>query len=95
MTSGVDFTNILHKTFTSVDPKSAKKDSQVISHFGLLESMRIKAAWKHVGEIEPSNIFYGKGNNVDWTKVEKRFGQTSAGGTNIYKMVVLPLAGGA
>ena len=49
----VNFTNILQEAFTRVDPKSAK-DSQVISYFALLGSMRIKAVHKHDNEIEPS-----------------------------------------
>jgi len=43
--------NILRADFILADPKSAKKDIQVISHFALLGSASVKAAHKHVDEI--------------------------------------------
>jgi hypothetical protein len=36
-----------------IDPKSAKKYSQVISHSALLGLMRVKSVGKYVGEINP------------------------------------------
>jgi len=51
----VDFTNILRAAILLIDPKIAKKDSQVISHFGLLGSTHVEATCKHVGEIDPRN----------------------------------------
>ena len=50
---GVDFTNILHAAFTSADSKSAKKDSQLKQLFAILGSAGVKAARKHVDEIDP------------------------------------------
>jgi len=50
---GVDFTNILRKAFKIVDSKSVKMIVQVMSHFVLLQSTPVKAARKHVGEIDP------------------------------------------
>ncbi len=46
MKSGVDFTNVLRKTFTRADPKSTKKTDGLAIFFALLESSRIKAAHK-------------------------------------------------
>ena len=47
------FTNILRAAFTHADPKSAKKDSQLNQLFALFGSASIKAAHKHVDEIDP------------------------------------------
>jgi len=46
--AGVNFINILRAAFTHVDPESAKK---------LLGSTHVKAARKHVGEIEPRRSY--------------------------------------
>ena len=54
--SGVNFTNILPAAFTNADPKSAK-DSQLKQLFGLLGSVCVKAACKHVNEIDPGSAF--------------------------------------
>jgi len=50
---GDNFTNILLKGFTLADPKSAKKSDRLTVFFALLVSVRIKAAQKNVGEIDP------------------------------------------
>ncbi len=50
---GINFANILRKAFKLVVPKSAKMT--VISNFERLGSKSIKAASKHIGEIDPSN----------------------------------------
>ena len=50
---GINFTIILQAAFTHADPKSAKKDSQVKQLFALLGSASVKAACKHVDEIDP------------------------------------------
>ena len=52
-TSGVNFTNILQAAFMRADPKSAKKCSKIKQHFALLGSAGVKAARKHVDEIDP------------------------------------------
>jgi len=52
LTPGVNFINILLKAFTLADPKSAKKHSQIISLFLCFWGC-VKAAHKHVGEIDP------------------------------------------
>ena len=46
-------TNILRATFKGADPKSAKKDSQVMQLFALLGPSSIKAVHKQVDEIDP------------------------------------------
>ena len=43
----------LHTGFMRVDPRSAKKDSQVKQLYVLLGSACVKAASKHVDEIDP------------------------------------------
>ena len=50
---GVNFTNILQATFTGGDPKSANKLLNLTVFCALLGSAGIKAARKHVGEIDP------------------------------------------
>jgi len=50
---GVDFTNVLQAAFTRSDPKSVKRQSSHKCHFALLGSAGVKAARKHVGEINP------------------------------------------
>ena len=50
-------TNILRAAFTRADPKSAKKDSQLKQLFALWVSVIIKAARKHVDEIDPRPIY--------------------------------------
>jgi len=52
--AGVNFINILHKAFNQVDPKSVKIQSICQHLLALLGSAGIKAARKHVGEIDPS-----------------------------------------
>ena len=47
------FINILQAAFMSTDPKSGKKDHDVKQLFTLLGSAGIKAAHKHVYEIDP------------------------------------------
>jgi len=44
----------LCEAFTRVDPKSANKDNQVISHFMLLRSSREKAVRKILGKLSPT-----------------------------------------
>ncbi len=43
---GVNFINSLHPAFTCADPKSAKKDSQIVSLFVLLRSTCAKPVCK-------------------------------------------------
>ena len=52
LTTGVNF-NILQAAFTHADPKSAKKTVNSSSFFALLGSAGVKAARKHVVEIDP------------------------------------------
>ena len=49
--TGVNFTNILRVAFTHTDPKSAKKTVKSTIFFALSGS--VKAAHKHVNEIDP------------------------------------------
>jgi hypothetical protein len=49
---GVDFTNILCEAFMCVDHKSAKRPSRNLADLAILGSTHLKAARKHVGEIE-------------------------------------------
>ena len=42
----------LHEAFKPADPKRAKKDSQIKQFFALLGSAGVKAARKHVDEID-------------------------------------------
>jgi hypothetical protein len=46
LTTGVNFTNILHKAFTRSDPKSAKETDSLTLFFAQLGSARAKAALK-------------------------------------------------
>jgi len=57
--TGVDFINILHTAFTCADPKSAKRHWWLDCIFALLGSWQIKAARKHVGEINPWAMNFG------------------------------------
>ena len=50
---GVNFTNIFNAAFMRTDPKSTKKDSQLKWPFLLSGSVGVKAAPKHVDEIDP------------------------------------------
>jgi len=50
---GVNFINSLRRSFSAHRSQKHKNDSQVIDYFALLGSTRIKAALKHVGEINP------------------------------------------
>ncbi len=61
MTPGLNFINILRTAFMRVEPKSVKKDSQVVSLNKLLGSTSVKAERKYVGEIEPMSQ---KGRNL-------------------------------
>jgi len=49
---GVDFTNVLRSAFAREDPKSAKKTLGTRLSFALWGSASIKAAHKHVSEID-------------------------------------------
>ena len=51
----VNFTNILRTAFLCEDPKSAKKDSQLRQLLAISGSARVKAAPKHVDEIDPGS----------------------------------------
>ncbi len=48
-----NYYNILQTTFALKDPKSAKRQGWLDCLFALLESELVKAACKHVGEIDP------------------------------------------
>ena len=50
---GVNFINVFTRSFYARRSKSAKKDSQLKQLFVLLGSAGIKAALKHVDEIDP------------------------------------------
>ena len=50
--SGVNFTNVLRAAFRLEDPKSTKKTVKLSSFFALLGSSCVKAARKHIGEID-------------------------------------------
>ena len=50
---GVDFTNVLQAAFSRADPQKHQKASQVKKLFALSESACVKAACKHVDEIDP------------------------------------------
>jgi len=60
LTPSVDFTNIVivHAAFLPADPKSAKKTDSWTVFFALLGSAGVKAACKHVGEIDPRSPYY-------------------------------------
>jgi hypothetical protein len=49
---GLNFINVLLTAFTLEEPKSVKKESQVISLFTLLGSTSVKADCKCVDEID-------------------------------------------
>jgi len=53
LTSGVDFTNILQAAFVRADPISVKMTYDLTAFFAFLGSMPIKAACKHIEEIDP------------------------------------------
>ena len=53
MRTGVNFTNILQAAFTLADPKSALKSSSFLRFRDL---RGVKAAHKHVDEIDPDYI---------------------------------------
>ena len=53
MSSGVNFTNILRAAFTCADPESTIKLLNLTVFFALLGSAQVKAACKHVDEIDP------------------------------------------
>ena len=57
---GDNFTNILRAAFMRTDPKSATKGSQLKQLFALFGSVPVKAARKHVDEIDPCS--YSKKN---------------------------------
>jgi len=54
-TTGVYIISVLCAAFTCADPKTAKETVKQSVFFALLISARIKAACKHVGEIDPSH----------------------------------------
>ena len=56
-TNRVNFTNILRAAFTSADPKSAKRQSTQAA-CGLSGSGSVKAACKHIDEIDPWLLYY-------------------------------------
>ncbi len=49
----VNFINVLRAAFTSADPESAKKDSQVVSLFWHFRNCSCKSSTKNVDEIDP------------------------------------------
>jgi len=55
---GVDFNNILWAALPHSDPKSTKRHWWLECLFALLGSVRVKAAPKHVGEINPRSHPY-------------------------------------
>jgi len=57
---GVNFTNIIWAAFTPVDPKSTIRHWCLDWIFSLLGFARVKAACKHVGEIDPWSQFLTK-----------------------------------
>jgi len=50
------FNQCFMQSFYPHQSRKHKNDSQVISHFVLWGSTSVKAARKHVGEIDPSSI---------------------------------------
>jgi len=58
LSSGANFTNVLCASFTLVDPKSVKRHWQLDWILALLGAMGVKAACKHVGEIDPRCQFH-------------------------------------
>ena len=59
LTPGVNFTNVLRATFMCADPKSAKKTVKSKQLFALSGSASVKAACKHIDEIDPSTFLKG------------------------------------
>ncbi len=57
LTPGFDFTNILHKTFSGADPKSAKKTDGFTVFSALLGSDHKKIACKMLVKLTPGSIF--------------------------------------
>jgi len=52
LTPGVNYTNIFRAAFACADPKRAKRHWWLDCHYALLGSAFVKAAHKHVGEID-------------------------------------------
>jgi len=65
MSLGVNFINVLCAAFACTEPKSIKKDSQVVSLFMLLGSAHTKAALKYVGEIDPYRVTTTLGEEIN------------------------------
>ncbi len=57
LTPGVDFTNILQVAFSRADTNSAKRQYWLDCLFALLRSAFLKAAHKHIGEIDTRSCF--------------------------------------
>jgi hypothetical protein len=55
--SGINFTNILHKAFTSTDNKSTKKTDSLTEFIAVLGSAHIKAAHKMLVKSAPGVNF--------------------------------------
>jgi len=54
LTPGLNFINVLRTALARAEPKSVKKESQVVNKaYTLLGSARAKAVRKYVGEIDP------------------------------------------
>jgi len=53
MNTDVNFINILHTAFMCADPQSVKIQSSCQYLFVILGTVHIKAARKHVGDIDP------------------------------------------
>jgi len=56
LTTGVDFTNILHEAFTSTDPKSAKKTHSLTVFFALLRYTSVKVVRKMLVKLTPAHL---------------------------------------
>jgi len=51
LTPGVHFTSLLQAAFAPADPKAQKDTDELNVFFMFLESSRVKAARKYIGEI--------------------------------------------
>ena len=82
--AGVNFTNILRAAFTHADPKSAKKTVKSSIFFVLSGSKRVKAAHKHIDEINPCCRWWWcqmtlnrEQKDIDQTVKWRRYGKES------------------